>query len=192
MPRTPSPSRPPPNMVVSADASGPETGDPEMEETARWEMVSAPLPPPKEGQMENLLFVCSAVTQDISKRVVSLVSGSQEQYSSEPCITGSLPSPAGSSGLPKSTSPAHSWNQVRAVALESPLQVVTLPGCHKPGCHKPQAGFLCSSRTRRNQVSVTLHTQTPPSAVTGQTITGPGLGPCVPSRCPFAGTSEPG
>ncbi len=34
-------------------------------------------------------------------------------------------SPAGSSGLPKSTPPAHSWNQVRAVALESPLQVVT-------------------------------------------------------------------
>ncbi len=34
-----------------------------------------------------------------------------------------LLSPAGSSGLPKSTPPAHLWNQVRAVALESLLQV---------------------------------------------------------------------
>ncbi len=33
-------------------------------------------------------------------------------------------------------------------------------------------------------MSVTLHTQTPPPAVTG-----PGPGPCVPPRCPTAGTS---
>ncbi len=37
-------------------------------------------------------------------------------------------------------------------------------------------------------MSVTLHTQTPPPAVTGQAITGPGPGPCVPPRCPTAGT----
>ncbi len=54
--RTPSPSRPPPNPVVSASARGPEMGDPEMEETAHREMVTAPLPPPEEGQVENLLF----------------------------------------------------------------------------------------------------------------------------------------
>ncbi len=34
-------------------------------------------------------------------------------------------SSAGSSGMPKRTHPAHSWNQVRAVALESLLQVIT-------------------------------------------------------------------
>ncbi len=31
----------------------------------------------------------------------------------------------GSGGLPKSTTPAHLWNRVRAVALKPPLQVVT-------------------------------------------------------------------
>ncbi len=56
--RTPSPSRPPPNPAASASASarGPETGDPEMEGTARREMVTAPLPPPEEGRVENPLF----------------------------------------------------------------------------------------------------------------------------------------
>ncbi len=57
----------------------------------------------------------------------------------------------GSGGLPKSTPPAHLWNRVRAVALKLPLQVVT----QKPGS-------CVSPHTRRNQVSVTLHTQTPP------------------------------
>ncbi len=52
--RTPSPSRPPPNPAASA--SGPETGDPEMEGTARREIVTTPLPPPEEGRVENPLF----------------------------------------------------------------------------------------------------------------------------------------
>ncbi len=38
-------------------------------------------------------------------------------------------------------------------------------------------------------MSVTLHTQTPPPAITGQAVTGPGPGPCVPHRCPTTGTS---
>ncbi len=84
----------------------------------------------------------------------------------------------GSGGLPKSTPPAHLWNRVRAVALKPPLQVVT----RKPGS-------CVSPHTRRNQVSVTLHTQTPPPAITGQAVTGPGPGPCVPHRCPTTGTS---
>ncbi len=54
--RTPSPSRPPPDPAASASARGPETGDPEMEGTARREMVTAPLPPPEEGRVENPLF----------------------------------------------------------------------------------------------------------------------------------------
>ncbi len=50
-----------------------------------------------------------------NKRAVSSISGSQEEESGEPCITSSLPSPLspGSRWLPKSTPPAHSWNQVR-------------------------------------------------------------------------------
>ncbi len=88
-------------------------------------------------------------------------------------------SPACSSGLPKNTPPAHSWNQVRAVTLESPLHVVT---CRAVTSLKP--GSCISSRTRRNQVSITLHTQTPSPA-----ITGPGPGPCVPPRCPTAGSA---
>ncbi len=36
-------------------------------------------------------------------------------------------------------------------------------------------------------MSVTLHTQTPPPAITGQAVTGPGPGPCVPHRCPHHG-----
>ncbi len=50
-------------------------------------------------------------------------------------------------------------------------------------------GSCVSSHTRRNQVSVTLHTQTPPPAITGQAFTGPGPGPCVPHGCPTTGTS---
>ncbi len=100
--RTPSPSRPPPNPAASASARGPETGDPEMKGTAYREMVTAPLPPPEEGRVENLLFrifffanktVCFfLMSQNINKRTVSLVSGSQEEDSGVPCIMGSLPS----------------------------------------------------------------------------------------------------
>ncbi len=49
-------------------------------------------------------------------------------------------SPAGSSGLPKSTPPAHSWNQVRAIALESSFQLVTCWAVTSPGpCGLSQA-----------------------------------------------------
>ncbi len=53
--RTPSPFRLPPNLAASINARGPEMGDPEMEETARREMVTAPLPPPEEGRVESLV-----------------------------------------------------------------------------------------------------------------------------------------
>ncbi len=90
----------------------------------------------------------------------------------------------GSGGLPKSTPPAHLWNRVRAVALKSPLQVVT-----RRAVTSLKPGSCVSNHTRRNQVSVTLHTQTPPPAITGQAVTGPVPGPCVPHRCPTTGTS---
>ncbi len=79
----------------------------------------------------------------------------------------------GSGGLPKSTPPAHLWNRVRAVALKPPLQVVT----RKPGS-------CVSPHTRRNQVSVILHTQTPPPAITGQAVTGPGPGSLCSTSLP--------
>ncbi len=175
--RTPSPSRPPPNLAASASARGPETGNPEMEGTARWEMVTAPLPPLEEGRVENLLFrfVCSTAgpaasgTQNFNKRAVSSVSGSQEEESGVPCITGSLPS----------SSLARQWG----VAQEHPSCPVVEPGkgsstqapaisrhtqacfppheeesgecytthpdpapCHhRPGRHRPRAGSLCST-----------------------------------------------
>ncbi len=52
------PARPGPRqtLAASASASARGPGDPEMEETARREMVTAPLPPPEEGRVENPLF----------------------------------------------------------------------------------------------------------------------------------------
>lgn len=49
--------------------------------------------------------------------------------------------------------------------------------------------WLCLADRRRNQVNVTLQTQTPPSAITGQAVTGLWLSPCVPPCCPAMGTS---
>ncbi len=171
--RTPSPSRPPPNPAASASARGPETGDPEMEGTARREMVTAPLPPPEEGRVENPLFRFVFVPPLAQQPAVPKTS-IKEQFPQSLGLKrrrvvyrasrDHFPPPLlpGSGGLPKSTPPAHLWNRVRAVALKPPLQVVT----RKPGS-------CVSSHTRRNQVSVTLHTQTPPPAITGQAFTGP-------------------
>ncbi len=193
--RTPSPSRPPPNLAVSAGARGPETGDPEMEETAQWEMVTAPLPPPEEGRVENLLFRFVSVPPLAQQPAVPKTSIKEQFPQSRGLkrrrvvnrasrVHFPLPLSPGSRWLPKSTPPAHSWNQVRAVALQSPLQVVT-----RRAVTSLKPGSCVSFHTRRNQVSVTLHTQTPPPAITGQAVTGPGAGPCAPPCCPSAGTS---
>ncbi len=193
--RTPSPSRPPPSLAVSAGARGPETGDPEMEETAQWEMVTAPLPPPEEGRVENLLFRFVSVPPLAQQPAVPKTS-IKEQFPQSlglkrrrvvnraSRVHFPLPLSPGSRWLPKSTPPAHSWNQVRVVALQSPLQVVT-----RRAVTSLKPGSCVSFHTRRNQVSVTLHTQTPPPAITGQAVTGPGAGPCAPPCCPSAGTS---
>ncbi|RXN02966.1 receptor-type tyrosine- phosphatase eta-like protein [Labeo rohita] len=76
----PRPSRPPLRPVVSLRARGPETGDPEMDGAALREMVNAPLPPPEEGRVENLLFpfLTASGTQILNKRAVSSISGSPE------------------------------------------------------------------------------------------------------------------
>ncbi len=73
----PRPSRPPPNLVASVRARGPETGDPEMEEDALREMVNAPLPPPEEGRVENLLFLFSP---PLASRSVVPKNSTKEQF----------------------------------------------------------------------------------------------------------------
>ncbi len=183
--RTPSLSRPPPNPAASASARGPETGDPEMEGTARSGDGDRTTPSPGGGpggeSFVSFCFCSAQLTQQPAVPKTSI----KEQFPQSLGLKRSrvvyrasrdhFPPPLspGSGGLPKSTPPAHLWNRVRAVALKPPLQVVT----RKPGS-------CVSSHTRRNQVSVTLHTQTPPPA-----ITDPGPGPCVPDRCPTTGTS---
>lgn len=51
--------------MASVSASGPETDNPDMEETALQGMVTAPLPPPEEGWVENRLFPFLFVPQTI-------------------------------------------------------------------------------------------------------------------------------
>ncbi len=73
----PRPSRSLPNLVASVRARGPETGDPEMEEDALREMVNAPLPPPEEGRVENLLFLFSP---PLASRSVVPKNSTKEQF----------------------------------------------------------------------------------------------------------------
>ncbi len=89
-------------------------------------------------------------------------------------------SPAGSSELPKSTPPAHSWNQLRAVTLESPLHVVT-----RRSVTSLKLGSCVSSRTRRNQVSVTFHTQTLPLPSQARPSQAPGRVPVFHHAAPY-------
>ncbi len=129
--RTPSPSRPLPNLEASSSARGLETGESEMEETACLEMVTSPLPSLEKGRLEKLLFsfVCVPL---LAQQLVVPKTSLKEQFPQSlglekrrvvDCASQKhFPpphSPAGSSGLPKSTLSAHSWNQVRAVTLES-------------------------------------------------------------------------
>ncbi len=138
--RAPSPSRPPSKLAASVSVRCHETGDPEMEENARREMVNAPLPHPEEGRADNLLFRFVFGTQNINKRAVPSVSGSLEEESGGPCITEVLPS--------SSLTSRQQW-----VAQENPSCLFVETGKdyntrvpassrHTPVCHKPQAGFL--------------------------------------------------
>ncbi len=106
------PSRPPPNLAVSAGARGPETGDPEMEETAHREMVTAPLPPPEEGRVENLLFRFVSVPKTSIKEQFPQSLGLKRRRVVNRASRDHFPLPLSPGGrwLPKSTPPAHSWN----------------------------------------------------------------------------------
>ncbi len=195
--RTPSPSRPPPNPAARASARGSETGDPEMEGTARREMVTAPLPPPEEGRVENPLFRFVFVPLLAQQPAVPKTS-IKEQFPQSLglkrrrvvyCASQDhFPPPLspGSGGLPKSTPPAHLWNRVRAAALKSPLQFDT-----RWAVTSLKPGSCVSPHMRRNQVSVTLHYTPRPRPLPSQArpSQAPGPGPCVPHRCPTTCTS---
>ncbi len=95
------------------------------------------------GESCLILFCSTTGCPNISKRAVSLVSGSQEEDSGEPCITGSLPSFS-----------LFSRQQWVAQEHSSCPFVESAKGCstrvptssrQTQRCHKPQAGFLCSS-----------------------------------------------
>ncbi len=155
----PRPSRPPPNQVASVEASGPETDDPGMEMSALREMVNAPLPPPEEGRAENLLFIFLP----LASRSVVPKNSTKEQF-------------------PLSLGPQRG----RGVVNESNLSYTHPPLSPVGSCgrferavnrttHAPSAG---------TQVSAS-HTPTP--LRTGNETPEPG--PCVPPRCPTAGTS---
>ncbi len=156
----PRPSRPPPNLVASVRARGPETGDPEMEEDALREMVNAPLPPPEEGQVENLLFLFSP---PLASRSVVPKNSTKEQF-------------------PLSLGPQRGWGVVDEPVLSHthpPLSPVSSCGRFESAINRTT--HAPSARTR---VSV-AHTLT--LFRTG--IETPEQGPCVPPRCPTAGTS---
>ncbi len=182
--RTPSPSRPPPDQAASASARGPETGDPEMERTARrrwWPHHS--LPRRRAGWRIPFVSFCfcsaagpaAAVPKTSIKEQFPQSLGLKRRRVVYRGITGSLPSSslARQGGLPKSTPPAHLWNRVRAVALKPPLQVVT----RKPGS-------CVSSPHEEESGECYLHTQTPPPAITGQAFTGPGPGSLCSTSLP--------
>ncbi len=110
-------------------------------------------------------------TQNFNKRAVSSVSGSQEEESGVPCITGSLPSfslarrggvaqehpscPFVEPGKGSSTqAPAKSSHASRAPAFPPTRGGIRWvlhytprprPRHHRPGLHRPRAGSLCST-----------------------------------------------
>ncbi len=155
----PRPSRPPPNQAASVGASGPETDDPGMEMFALREMVNAPLPPPEEGRAENLLFPFLPLA---SRSVVPKTSA-KEQF-------------------PLSLGPQRG----RGVVNESNLSYTHPPLSPVGSCGRFERAVNRTTHapSARTQVSAS-HTPTP--LRTGNETLEPG--PCVPPRCPTAGTS---
>ncbi len=155
----PRPSRPPPNQAASVGASGPETDDPGMEMFALREMVNAPLPPPEEGRAENLLFPFLPLA---SRSVVPKTSA-KEQF-------------------PLSLGPQRG----RGVVNESNLRYTHPPLSSVGSCGRFERAVNRTTHapSARTQVSAS-HTPTP--LRTGNETLEPG--PCVPPRCPTAGTS---
>ncbi len=161
----PSPSRPPPRGAAKPRARGPRTGDPEMIGTALQEMVTAPLLPPEEGRVVNPLFFPSVppLAQQPAVPKFSI----KEQFLSSPGPKRARRVVGGAKPLhshPPLLSPADGSAQFEMGTQASPAPPV-----------RPW-----------NQVSVAQHTQTPLRAASQREP--PELRPCVPPRCPTAGT----
>ncbi len=118
------------------------------------------------------------------KEQFSSISGSQEEESGEPCITSSLPS--------------SSLARQQVVAQEHPSCPFVEPGKggstpvpassrHTPGCHNASSRVPVFLPHEGNQVSVTLHTQTPPPAITGQAVHRPRGGSLCSTMLPLRG-----
>ncbi len=120
-----------------------------MEETAHREMVTAPLPPPEEGRVENLLF-----------RFVSVPPLAQQPAVPKTSIKEQFPQSLGLkrrrvvNRASRGSLPSSSLARWQVVAQEHPSCPFVEPGKggstpvptsshHTPGCHKPQARFLC-------------------------------------------------
>ncbi len=115
---------------------------------------------------------CTSGTQNFNKRAVSSVSGSQEEESGVPCITGSLPSsslarqwgvaqehpscPFVEPGKGSSTQAPATSRHTQAGLLCFPPHEEESGECytthpdpapchHRPGRHRPRAGSLCST-----------------------------------------------
>ncbi len=155
----PRPSRPPPNQAASVEASGPETDDPGMEMFALREMVNAPLPPPEEGRAENLLFPFLPLA---SRSVVPKTS-TKEQF-------------------PLSLGPQRG----RGVVNESNLSCTHPPLSPVGSCGRFERAVNRTTHAPSARTQVSASRTLTPLRTGNET---PEPGPCVPPRCPTAGTS---
>ncbi len=123
------------------------------------EMVNAPLPPPEEGRAENPLFIFPPLA---SRSVVPKTS-TKEQF-------------------PLSLGPQRGWGVVN----ESNLSYTHPPLSPVGSCGRFERAVNCTTHAPSAGMQVSAsHTPTP--LRTGNETPEPG--PCVPPRCPTAGTS---
>ncbi len=163
--RGPQPVQAPAKRAAKPRARGPRTGDPEMIGTALQEMVTAPLLPPEEGRVVNPLFFPSVLPLAQQPAVPKF--SRKEQFLSSPGPKRARRVVGGAKPLhshPPLLSPADSSAQFEMGTQASPAPPV-----------RPW-----------NQVSVAQHTQTPLRAASQREPPEPR--PCVPPRCPTAGT----
>ncbi len=119
-------------------------------------------------------------TQNFNKRAVSSVSGSQEEESGVPCITGSLPS----------SSLARQWG----VAQEHPSCPFMEPGkgssTQAPATSRHMQAGLLRFLPHEEESGECYTTHPDPAPCHHRpSLHRPGPGPCVPHRCPTTGTS---
>ncbi len=179
--RTPSPSRPRQAQEQEAPRQA----------TWRWRGLLIGIWCLHHSLVENLLFRFVFVLPLAQQPAVPKTS-TKEQFTQSLCFKRRrvenhasrehFPPPLspGSGWLPKSTPPAHLWNQVRAVTLKYPLQIVK---------RRAVTSLKLVFPPTRGGIRWVLHYTPRPRPLPSQAITGPGPGPCVSPRCPTMGTS---